>query len=364
MDIIYLLFAILALAGLQTFIFGRFALRRLRYDRAFSVRAAHAGDTVEMVEEIRNAKFLPVPWLRAESRMSPYLRFGGGQEDEGALHETSEDALHHRSVFYLAPYSKVTRRHAVRVEKRGRYSVGSVALTGGDLFGLMESYASLDTGAAISVYPRLLRPEEIDWPSSRWQGELLVKRWIVPDPFLLAGIRDWQQGDAQRDVHWAATARTGRLQVKTRDYTASPKLLVVLNVQMQEKQWGDLMEYEQARIEYGISLAATLCVQALRAGLEAGFAANAPVGETHLSTVLLPARYAGRESDIMEAMACLRILRTKNFHALMDDLGQVSGYDILILSAYDSELIAERMAQLRMRGNSVALLPLQGGDAA
>lgn len=359
MDILYLIVALLALLQLQSLLIRRFAMRGLTYSRTFTKRAAFAGESVEMVEVLRNAKLLPLPWLKAESRMSQALRFGGEVADDG-LHEIASDALFHRSVFFLAPYSQVTRRHTVRLERRGHYAVGTVALMAGDLFGLGNRGMELDTGAAISVYPSLIRDDALDLPSSRWQGDVIVKRWIVPDPFLVAGIRDWQPGDARRDVHWAATARTGRLQVKAHDYTANPRLLIVLNVQMQERQWSDLMPYEQAAVEYGISLAATLCVKALSAGVEAGFAANAPIGPVPdvQPVTMLPARYAGREEELLEAMARLRIVRVRSFPTFLDGLGQLTGCDILVLSAYTSELIEERLTMLRRMGNSVAMLPL------
>ena len=40
--------------------------------------------------------------------------------------------------------------------------------------------------------------------------------------------------------------------MKARDYTADPHLIVLLNVQRTEGQWGDLMDYEQAMIERAI----------------------------------------------------------------------------------------------------------------
>ena len=361
MSVLYMLAVIGALLLAQVALLGRFALRAVTYSRSFSRAAAFAGDTVELREVLRNKKPLPLPWLMAESRMSPHLQFGGAIAD-GALHETAD--AYHRSVFFLAPFSQVTRTQAVRLLRRGRYHVGSVSLTSGDLFGLALTSKQIETGAAISVYPRLLSPAEMDIPSSRWQGDLLVRRWIVPDPFLVAGIREWRHGDAERDVHWAATARTGFLQVKARDYTATPKLLVILNVQMEERQWGDLMAYEQDTVEHGLSLAATVCLRALQGGLEAGFAANAPMDGAEGTTVLFPARYAGRDLDILEAMARLRILRTRNFFTFLADLGQLTGTDILILSAYDSLLIQERMAMLRLHGNSVALWRLENAGIA
>jgi uncharacterized protein (DUF58 family) len=352
MGTLYVLAVIGALLLGQAVLLRRFALRALTYSRSFSRAAAFAGDSVEMIEVLRNQKPLPLPWLRAESHMSPCLQFGE-IDREDALHEISD--THHRSVFFLAPFSQVTRTQSVRLLRRGQYHVGSVSLTAGDLFGLASQSKQLETGAAISVYPRLFDPAEMDVPSTQWQGDWLVKRWIVPDPFLVAGIREWRHGDAQRDVHWGATARTGLLQVKAHDYTANPKLFIILNVQKDELQWGDLMEYEQDTIERGISLAATVCLRALQGGLEAGFAANAPMDSAEGTTILLPARYAGRDRDILEAMARLRILRTRGFFTFLADFTQLTGVDILILCSYDSQLIQEQMKMLRLRGNSVTL---------
>ena len=69
------LLALLVLA--QGSLFRRCALKRLTYQRDFSARAVFAGDTVELVEVIRNRKPLPLPWLRVESWMSNALVFGG-----------------------------------------------------------------------------------------------------------------------------------------------------------------------------------------------------------------------------------------------------------------------------------------------
>ena len=115
---------------LQGLLIALFGMKRVGYDRRFSRPSAYAGERVELVEVIRNRKILPVPWIRVESRISPFLRFGhGGQSEE---REISADQ-YHKSVFYLGPFSQIRRRHDVTCLKRGHYEVGSVALTAGDL---------------------------------------------------------------------------------------------------------------------------------------------------------------------------------------------------------------------------------------
>ena len=349
MNAVMLLLALVLLLFVQHIVVDRFALKKLTYERRFSRLTAFQGETVEMVEVLGNKKLLPVPFIRAESRISPSLSFRADME----THISGEQ--YHKSVFYLRPYSQIIRSHTVLLKKRGFFQAGAVALTAGDLIGTASPATQVDTGAAIEVYPRLLNPEDIPLPSSRWQGDLIVKRWIVPDPVWVSGIRSYSPGDDPSGIHWPATARLGMLQMKVHDQTADVKLLIVINAQMSEHQWADLMEYEQQTVEYMISLAATLCVDALRNGVEAGFAANIPLDKEHEPAILPPARSSLRETEILSAMAHLTIARTRTFLSLLDALAAFTGMDMLLLSVYDSELIQMKINTLRLRGNTVAL---------
>ena len=122
MNLFWLLIVLLALGGAQSFVFSRFNFKSLKYTRTFSKRSVYEGETVEMVEQIVNRKLLPVPWLRVESRISPDLRFQTAQEER----EISEDEQYHKSVFYLGPYSRVTRRHTIKCLHRGDYQLKTV----------------------------------------------------------------------------------------------------------------------------------------------------------------------------------------------------------------------------------------------
>jgi uncharacterized protein (DUF58 family) len=328
---------------------NRFAFRRLEYARRFSRAAAFEGETVQMIEVIRNRKLMPVPWVKAESQISPYLRFHADTANEISGNR------YHKSIFFLRPYQQITRTHTVRLAKRGYYRAGSVVLVAGDLLGLAAPVMQTDTGAAIEVYPRLLDTGDLPVPSSRWQGDWMVKRWIVPDPVWIGGIRPYAAGDDPGDIHWRATARTGRLQVKVHDQTADPRLMVVINAQMSEHQWGDLMEYEQETVETMISIAANLCVNAVRVGVDAGFAANIPLDGGTEPAVLLPSRSGARETELLSAMAHLTVKHTRTILALLDNLCAYTGIDMLILSVYDSELLERRIRELRLRGNTVML---------
>ena len=360
-NVVWIMVVASVLALLQGVMFSLFNLRKLTYRRYFSRNSVSEGEQLELVEVIRNVKLLPVPWLRAESRISPNLRFGSA-----AINEEREISAnrYHRSVFFMGPFSQITRRHTVTCLKRGHYEAGSVALTAGDLFGLGQKTRQVNLPCSVDVYPRILSEDELGTPSTRWQGDLAVKRWIMPDPFLTSGVRDYREGDPLRDIHWRASARMGQLQVKVRDYTADPRMMVVLNVKTSEEQWGDLMDYEQEGIEQGVRIAATLCLRALNEGVEAGFACNGCLqGDRGTGkTVFVRSSSASDQAEVLlSTMARMEIHWERNFSTFMETLGDVTNTDILILSTYDSEAIRYQMDMLRRAGNSVTFMQLERG---
>jgi len=360
MNILWIMIISIAVAFSQGLIYAVAGLRRLEYTRSFSSATAHEGGTIEMIEVIRNRKPLPLPWVRVESRIHPSLRFTGALGEERAI----EADQYHRSIFFLGPYQQITRRHAVTCGRRGYYRVGSAEITAGDLFAFSHRSKHVSLDCDLTVYPGLLSEDEIDFPSSRWQGNLAIKRWIMPDLFLIDGLREYRAGDPLRDIHWRATARSGQLHVKVRGHTVDPRALVVLNTQKSEDQWGELMDYEREGIERGIRAAATLCMAALAAGSETGFASNACLAgdKGNGRTVYVPSRRSFDQAEqILTAMAAMLIHREVTFNTLLDGLYErIQDTDIVILTMYVSAALTRCIEKLRAKGNSITLVHMRG----
>lgn len=358
MSVLVILLVLVGVSAAFNFVLRVFALKGLQVSRSFSVPAAYEGETAEVIEVVRNDRPLMVPWLRLESRISPHLHFGR-QENLGVSGE-----MYHRSLFMLMPYQQITRRHRVRLAKRGAYDIGNATLTAGDLLGFACATMEQRGSVPILVYPKLLDPSEMPAPFYRLLGDSIVPRQLLQDPFLVNGIRPYQFRDNVRDIHWAATARTGELQVRTHDFTADTRLMVVVNAQLSYHQWGSLMEYEHGPVEYAISMAATLCTQVLSSGLPCGFAANMPMDEDNLCTVLPPDAGSAREEELLAAMARLKVRFIKNFHEFLDELMGMNGVDFLLITAYTCPEIEERIEELRQRGNTVHVQLLEKEVAA
>ena len=346
---------VLALCFLQ-YPFCVWALTRLRCSRELSRSTAFAGESGEMIETVGNHSPFIIPWLRLESHISPSLQLGK-QNGLQSLHDSF-----YTSLFTLMPYQQIRRTHRVRFLRRGIYDLGGAAVTSGDILGVFRFGTTYEESPRILVFPRLLETEQIPALVSQQLGELSRRKHLLEDPFLVCGIRTYQPGDPIRDIHWPATARMGEAQLRVHDYSARTRLLVVLNIQGEDLQWQDrLSEQMEQTMEYAISLAATVCVRALDAGLCAGFAANTSTDDSRDTTLLLPTDGGATGEVLLSTLARLKTTRNQHFPIFLKQLQAHSDLDILILSCYDNEEIRQARQQLESRGCQVTFHLLEGG---
>lgn len=355
MILFWFIVSAIILLFLQGKLFNRYALSKITYTRRFQKKTCFRGDTVELVEQLRNEKWLPVPWLRLESQLSAKLRFH--QQDNLDV-SSGQLSQNHKSFFTLMPYTKITRRHRMVCEKRGWYKLESVSMTGGDLLGLTNKTKQIALQGQLIVYPLPAEVPIHELPSHSWQGDTSVRRWIIEDPFVITGARDYRAGDSYKQVNWKATARAGRMQVHQYDYTADRKLMIYLNAEDKDGMWRTVNN--EALIERGIEWAAGAAQAVVLSGMEAGFATNMNlVGELD-SAVIEPRGGNEHLFDLYEAMAKLELLRTERFSDMLEREADASysQRDILILSAYWNEQIELQAERLRANGNSVVFWQL------
>jgi uncharacterized protein (DUF58 family) len=112
---------------------------------------------------------------------------------------------------------------------RGRYPVESAQVVLEDPFGLERIEVPLPSSDSILVYPRLVELDSLfsESGSRALEGRRLLLRRTTG--FDLHSVREYEQGESLRRVHWPSTAKRGQLMVKELEDAPRDEVAVVLD---------------------------------------------------------------------------------------------------------------------------------------
>jgi uncharacterized protein (DUF58 family) len=178
-------------------------VRRWRHEDLFE------RDDVRIQLELEREPGVPLPNVLA-------------QEHVGRLGEAEVELQPHGHGRHWGAY-------LLRDVPRGRHRFEPVRLSISDPFGLAEAGLALESEQALVVYPRLVDLERLflDGGAGPEHGrQLLLRR---PVGFDLHSVRDYQQGESLRRVHWPSTARRGSLMVKELEDSPRDEVAVLLD---------------------------------------------------------------------------------------------------------------------------------------
>jgi uncharacterized protein (DUF58 family) len=115
--------------------------------------------------------------------------------------------------------------------RRGRYVVEEARATIDDPFGLARAEVPLAAGGSLLVYPRLVELDRLFSESGSHAQEgrrLLLRR---PAGFDLHSVREYEEGESLRKVHWPSTARRGQLMVKELEDAPRDEVAILLDAE-------------------------------------------------------------------------------------------------------------------------------------
>lgn len=152
------------------------------------------------------------------------------EEDWCRLHLSREftgDRIDHH--FYLAPYQRFSGKFRFSVRSRGVHELGNYYLENGDLLGINPVVHSGDIGCRIVCTARRRDLSEV--PSLGGDlGDISVRRFILDDPCMLLGYREYSGREPMKQISWLQTAKTGQLIVRRNDYTVDRNVTILVNM--------------------------------------------------------------------------------------------------------------------------------------
>ena len=176
---------------------------------------------------------------------------------------------------------------------RGRYEVEDARVLLEDPFGLEQVTVPLHAPGAVLVFPRLVFLEALFSESGRHSQDgrrLLLRR---PSGFDLHSVREYEQGESLRKVHWASTARRGQLMVKELEDAPRDEVVVLLDCDPA----GAVGDPPDASFDAAVRAAGSILHAHVRRGRRAVLALNRAQPEVH--------RVASLDGDWRVAMESL-----------------------------------------------------------
>jgi len=113
--------------------------------------------------------------------------------------------------------------------RRGRYLFLDVRAVVEDAFGLQRAEIPLTAPWTLLVYPRLVELDRLFSEGGSYAQDgrrLLLRR---PSGFDLHSVRDYEQGESLRKVHWRSTAKRGDLMVKELEDAPRDEVAILLD---------------------------------------------------------------------------------------------------------------------------------------
>jgi uncharacterized protein (DUF58 family) len=174
-------------------------------------------------------------------------------------------------------------------------------------------------------------------------------------------VRNYTASDPLKDVHWAATARTGSLQTRVYESTTARTIALFLDLDTFEFYYQGI---DVALVERSISAAATLANESLKAGYAFGLYANGAPSEHEHLTRLPPGRSPSQLTLIMDTLARLTPYSVQPVARLIRQSAAElpPGSTLLLISAVNSEATRAALLRQREQGRQVVWLFMSAGE--
>lgn len=224
--------------------------------RSLSAAEIPFGGVAEVHLGLRNRKNWPAPWLLWRDQIDPGLDVEGATCDFRSLKAGGTAELTYRL-------------HSTR---RGLFRIGPAVIEASDPFGLVKRFHVDRKPVFLTVLPRSLALDRARPAGRRPVHEVPRRRSLFEDPTRFLGVREYRRGDPLKRIHWRATARSGKLQVKLFE----PAVLdgVLLAIEMSTAVLGDPAGGPSATEELGITTAASLADLVLGGGQAVALLSN------------------------------------------------------------------------------------------
>ena len=236
----FVFFGLLAAALALEIISLKKPLKHVVISYDLDMLTAEPGEQITVSYEVTNKGNLPIFYLGVS------FSFEGGisiLEDEKWREKHVTRNFTGTSVncsFFMPAHKTVRGRFHIALEKRGIYRLGRCYLEAGDLLGLNVSVSSIEGNRVIVCTAAMAESDPQVEVLGGFIGDISVRRFIMEDPSLLVGYREYTGHEPMKKISWTQSAKTGKLMVKQNDFTLDTDVAIAVNLERNEASMADM----------------------------------------------------------------------------------------------------------------------------
>lgn len=229
MSIAAVLLAVIVLAVIEKF-WAPAALNALVFRGSCDRAMAEPGELVTWTGTVENHFRLAVPFVRLREHFPIQAQAAGKPNWIRSHCHKGIQRWYVEERMALGAGRRCSRSVQLRFSQRGAYQIGSYQLSAGDLLGFREADRT-GQSQSIVIIPQRSQSRKAAEALGGFLGDVSVRRFILEDPVLTTGFRDYTGREPMKSISWTRSAAAGQLQVKQYDYTAEQNVVVLLNVE-------------------------------------------------------------------------------------------------------------------------------------
>lgn len=322
----------------------RIVSKHLRISRSFEVENCYVGDVLDLKIIAENSSRLPMSFVSMDMAMPEGVNFGQPAEQPRI-----------RILTHLGPRQSWAQSHPVCFNKRGYYLFSNTNYLNTDYYGVAQHQGQLRDCLEMHVYPPLRPLSDLLVDMRLFNGIKEQQRWMLEDPLLVVGSRDYSVTDPMKYVHWSATAKTNRLQSKKMAFTTESSAMLVLSVQLTDQYWNG---WNGQALELMVETAAAICHSYETAGHKYGIASNCPITEGSGGVLSLPSSGRKHYHQVFRILSKLNGYASSGLDALLGHVCKQVGIQtrLIIIAAFLPKAHQEVILKLMSLGYKVELV--------
>ncbi|NMA24248.1 MAG: DUF58 domain-containing protein [Clostridiales bacterium] len=198
----------------------------LEMDYSISTDAAEPGKPFAVQTVLTNKSRIPVSYLAVREYYPEYAVV-----PDGVTTQAARTGLLVRNICRMKSRRRKKLALEVSISKRGVHIFTADSIEFGDFLGFRVISKKIALQREIVIYPEALENPGLSQALSSFCGDIAARRFLIRDPILTAGAREYTAREPMKEIHWPQTAKRGCLMVREFEYSRQPSACVILNVE-------------------------------------------------------------------------------------------------------------------------------------